>query len=99
MAVVWNNKGTLTALPPLAGYDDSIAFAINARGQVVGQSLLNDGDSSMAVVWDRKGTPTALPPLPGDFDSTARGINARGEVVGDSWSGFDFFTPTAVVWR
>jgi uncharacterized membrane protein len=85
-------------LPPLDGDTDSIALAINNRGETAGIS----GDAvggSIAVAWDRMGTPRALLPLPGDSHSEAVGINNRGEVAGNSGASYiEASNSTAVRW-
>ena len=71
-------------LPPLDGDTDSVAMAINNRGETAGISGIGPDLYDTAVTWDRKGTPRALLPLPGDPHSEALGINKRGEVAGNS---------------
>jgi uncharacterized membrane protein len=105
-AVVWNPSGRSygmpTALPPLpgGGTQTSAAFAINNRGEIVGEAQASG--EFFAVIWDRDGTPTVLPGLNacfGVFD-VAYGINARGDVAGRCF--FDTGDPfllRAVVWR
>ena len=72
-------QGTMTDLGTLGG-EFSIAFGINGRGQVVGNSWTADGVTH-AFLWE-KGTMTDLGTLGGN--SYARGINGRGQVVGAS---------------
>jgi probable HAF family extracellular repeat protein len=65
----------MTDLGPL-GEEESIAYAINDSGQVVGR--VGDLGSSRAVLWE-KGT---MRFLTGSESSEAFGINSQGEVVG-----------------
>ena len=71
----------------------SSAFAINERGQVVGDSTTdpNSGETH-AFLWQR-GTMTNLGTLGGSF-SQALAINERGQVMGKSttiWEDLPFF--------
>jgi probable HAF family extracellular repeat protein len=65
----------------------SVAFSVNARGDVVGQSDTPDLDSngveyiSVAFLADREGVHN-LGTLPGFNHSQAYGVNNRGQVVG-----------------
>lgn len=63
------------------GGDVSSAYAINARGQVVGESMTGTAEFH-AFVWEN-GVMTDLGSQGGDH-SVARGINARGQVIGES---------------
>ena len=84
-AVLWDH-GTITDLGTPPGGCCSIAVAINARGQVVGQSQTPNATGSLeihAFLWER-GTITDLGTLPGGCCSTANAINNRGQVVGFS---------------
>jgi probable HAF family extracellular repeat protein len=71
------------------GVDESFAYGINARGQVVGESLTNAGPR--AFLWSPStpngttGSMVDLGALPGQFEfSAAEDINAHGLVVGES---------------
>src|SRR2546422_1055093 len=70
----------ITDLGTLDG--SSVAYGINASGQVVGGSVTSSGDSH-AVLW-QSGVMTDLGTLSGRTESSARGINAAGNVVGRS---------------
>lgn len=51
-AVAWNEDGSSTALPLLAGFDSSSAFAVSADGSLIGGTVFNDqvgGDT--ATFW------------------------------------------------
>jgi probable HAF family extracellular repeat protein len=63
------------------GGDEALAYAINARGQIVGQSETSSGQWH-AFLWD-KGVMTDLGTLGGNA-SWAYGISGRGQVVGQS---------------
>jgi probable HAF family extracellular repeat protein len=81
-AFLWTD-GVMTDLGNLG--QTSFAFCINARHQVVGSSLTNDG-SYHAFLWER-GRPmldlnTLSTPTSGLVMSDAFNINERGEIVG-----------------
>jgi len=88
----WND-GTMTALPTLGG-NNSEAFTLNDRGQVVGTAENKTEDSDCpapqvldyeAVIWGPKpGDIRRLRPLPGDTVAFALGVNNRGQAVGSS---------------
>jgi probable HAF family extracellular repeat protein len=52
---LWKN-GVITDLGPLTGECASQAFAINSKGQIVGQSFPCDGSTPQAVIWETDGT-------------------------------------------
>src|SRR5512143_2153225 len=64
------------------GGNNSQAWAINNRGDVVGQSGTVSGRTH-AVLW-RNGRIVDLGTLPGGTDSYARDINDNGDIVGYS---------------
>jgi probable HAF family extracellular repeat protein len=78
-ATVWNGTA-LTNLGTAA--QASIAYGINASGQVVGYSTANSVDGA-ATLWNGS-TATDLGALPGATSSVANGINDAGQVVGNS---------------
>ena len=84
-AVLWQN-GNPTALPDLGVQGFSLAWAINDRGQMVGEVLRPDGMTDYAVLWQNSHEITNLKTLPGDFGSLASGISPDGKtVVGSTW--------------
>jgi probable HAF family extracellular repeat protein len=94
---VWKN-GTPTPLPDLGVEGNSLAWAINDQGQIVGEVLSADGTTVFAALW-QNGTITNLGTLPGDFGSLASGISSKGQVVvGSTWdSNFDW--SHAFIWH
>jgi probable HAF family extracellular repeat protein len=73
-------------LGTLPGFTNSIGYAINASGQVAGESRLTGG-ASHAFRSSPNGQPvtlTDLGTLPGDTYSTGIAINALGVLVGTS---------------
>ena len=108
---VWRN-GVMTALPTLGG-NNSSAFGVNNRGQVVGFSETGAKDPSCvppqqldfkAVVYGpRRGEVHELPTYGSDAIAAAVGINDNGDVVGLSGTcGTPDTTALgvhAVVWR
>ena len=79
--VIWEN-GTVANLGNLGG-TTTFPWAINSKGQVVGQATLADDITLHTFLW-QKGVITDLGVLPGDSVSGAFGLNDRGEVVGGS---------------
>jgi len=91
---LWQN-GQITPLPGLPGATDTIAFALNNHGQVVGRSTV-PGAPNHPVLWDQ-GVIQMLDELPGDNKGAALGINDHGQVVGYSASTATGIR-TAVIW-
>jgi probable HAF family extracellular repeat protein len=100
LAAVWRPdsrhplSGALTALAPLPGGNNSQAYGINNRGQVVGFAEDDTSDSTCitpsqtrrfeAVIWGRSGKLRQLQPIAGDTVGFAFGINDNGQAVGAS---------------
>jgi probable HAF family extracellular repeat protein len=86
-AVLWQRHGqrwTATDLGTLGGKILNLAFGINNRGQVVGQSDLPGDTAYHAFLW-QDGAMTDLGTLPGDVVSWAETINSSEEAVGTSF--------------
>jgi probable HAF family extracellular repeat protein len=86
-AVLWQRHAhswTATDLGNLGGTILNLAFGINNRAQVVGQSALPGNAAFHAFLW-QDGMMTDLGTLPGDVVSWAETINSRGEAVGTSF--------------
>lgn len=84
-AVLWpaGPNGEVIDLGNLGGTAFNIAFAVNNRAQVVGQSTLAGNTSGHAFLW-QNGVMTDLGSLPELPNSVANAINNQGQVVGDS---------------
>ncbi|MER7057849.1 hypothetical protein [Streptomyces sp. NPDC000351] len=88
-AVLWEN-GTIRDLGTLGGrtgspYDtESVAYAVNDGGQVVGAALPESGHPLHGFVWEN-GVMRDLGTLGGNTEATeARDINTAGQIVGNS---------------
>jgi probable HAF family extracellular repeat protein len=79
-AVLWQ-EGSVTDLGSFGGVMNNFAFAINNRGEVVGESDLPGDATSHAFLWTKDHGIQDLGTLPGDFSSVAYGINNEGQVV------------------
>ena len=87
LGFLWQG-GVLTALPTLGG-NNSQAYQINNREQVVGVAENTTPDPTCTVfnleakpvIW-QKGTVQELPTFPGDTDGWGYGINDQGQIVG-----------------
>jgi probable HAF family extracellular repeat protein len=79
---IWSKEQPIQKLNPLSGDTNSIAYDINEKGLVVGQSI---GAASSAVVW-QNGEITDLNTLIQANSSLslllANGVNASGEITG-----------------
>ena len=86
-AAIWD-KGRIIDLGTLGhepgGFDLSLAYDINDRGQVVGFTTVQGETSTHAFLWD-KGVMTDLGTLGGDY-SWAHAINNAGQIVGYSYT-------------
>lgn len=86
VAFIWTKEKGTQEIPPLAGDTNSIAYAINNRGQVVGQSF-GGPEGSRAFVWEN-GTATDLNAVAsgdaGLYLIYAEAINDRGDISGQA---------------
>ena len=100
-AVLWRD-GVPLDLHPSGSAPISLAFDVNALGQVVGQVVATEPFGSVAVRWDPVGSaaPPLLVPLSGRGGgyAIAYGINARGTAAGLT-TPVDLLMPEATVWR
>lgn len=84
-AVLWAADAGTTDLGTLDGDCFSQAFAINARGQIVGQSFSCDFSNIRAVLWDHGSIidlQTVIPSSSSLQLVEAFNINDRGEILG-----------------
>ncbi len=79
-AFLWPGSGPMQDLGTLGGHG-SMAFGINASGEIVGASYLPGDTVRHAVLWDATGVIHDLGGLGGN-DAVAIGINDSGTVVG-----------------
>jgi probable HAF family extracellular repeat protein len=84
-AVLWPKgpNGAVIDLGNLGGAGGNIAFDINNKGQVVGQSDLPGDTTHRAFLW-QNGVMTDLGTILGLPVSLANGINNKGQIVGFS---------------
>ena len=92
-AVLWDH-GQMTDLGTLEGGYDSQAYAVNSRGEIIGQayntipdpnSMFGYGYQSRAVYWNN-GVVQDLGTLGTGTDADAGMINERGQVIGVSYT-------------
>lgn len=88
--------GRITQLPPLVPGGYAFPYAINNRGQILGEATIPDdveraynAPGLRAVIWSGRRI-INLGVLPGCIDSFGRDINDSGEAVGEciSWEGY-----------
>ena len=92
-AVLWKD-GKITDLGTLEGGYESIASAVNSRGEVVGfavngvpddNSIVGFPTQTRAFRW-QKGAMQDVGTLPGGSDAVALMVNEGGQIVGQSYS-------------
>ncbi len=81
-ASLWT-KGKWQELPPLPGAVQSMAYAVNQQGDVVGESGVGYG-LGQAVLW-KSSIVRALGQIKGYPYSVATSVNNRGQVVGRAY--------------
>jgi probable HAF family extracellular repeat protein len=96
-AFLWTKATGMQGLGFLAGYDYSLALAINRFGQVVGYSGASSNNSSFyAFIWSKTTGMKNLGRLPGGGGSVATAINDLGQIAG--YSGCGTGCQHAVLW-
>jgi len=91
--VLWDNGGQIHELPTVGGDPDGIVFAVNDKGQAVGQTG-NCFTSLHGVFW-QQGTPTDLGSVEG-LQLFPVYINNQAQVVGTAFSPATFI---AFLWQ
>jgi probable HAF family extracellular repeat protein len=81
-AFVWSNGSGMQDLGTLAGDNVSLAVAVNACGQAVGNSTQSAGGKLRAFIWTKGTGHSDVGTLPGFTDAGAHDINNLGQVVG-----------------
>lgn len=98
-AVLWTRSPGKVGVIDLGNLGSTlfnIAFGINNRGQVVGQSGLTGDMAFHAFLW-QDGAMTDLGTLPGDVVSWAETINSKDQAVGTSFDASG--NPHPFVWQ
>ncbi len=83
-AFIWKSDTGMTDLGSLSAGEDSVAFGINDRGQVVGDSYVNG--IAHAFIWTEATGMVDIGLFEGNLTS-AVAINSRGGVAGGSFDG------------
>ena len=105
-ALLWTATGAAKDLGVLPGYKDSIARAINSKGQVAGWVSRTQGTPGrrltfhyQAFLW-QNGKMRGLGSIPRIPDSKAAAINDRGQIVGNAYSQTGKMTDeAALLWQ
>ncbi|HEV2149902.1 MAG TPA: hypothetical protein VGR37_21065 [Longimicrobiaceae bacterium] len=101
-ALLWRSDGRQVSLGTLSGRE-SIASAINERGQVAGTWLSSSGESRV-FLWENGrmrdlGRPDVPPAIGAEWSVFVSGMNDRGEIVGTAVSGMYASESHPFVWR
>lgn len=80
---IWDKKNGMVNLGGI-GNTCTLAQGLNNRGQVVGESFLNNDQAGPAFLWERTKGFHVLPTLGGNF-ADAYSINEKEEAVGGSY--------------
>jgi probable HAF family extracellular repeat protein len=86
VAFIWTKEKGAQKILPLAGDTNSIAYAINNRGQVVGQSF-GGPEGSRAFIWENDKATDLNALVSGDagiYLLYAEGIDDRGDITGQA---------------
>ncbi|MGD0180839.1 MAG: hypothetical protein ABSC15_13570 [Terriglobales bacterium] len=84
-AFIWTKASGMKAIPPYGTDTNDIAFDVNEKGQIVGQSFNTNSGASRAIFWQNNVLsdlntlviqPTSL------YLTLAQGINDGGEIAG-----------------
>ncbi len=94
-AFLWTESNGMQDMGSLGG-GNSVPFAINDSGQVVGSSTTAGSAETHAFIWTQTGGMQDLGTLGGNY-SSAFGINSAGQVVGSSRQS-DNVTYRAFLW-
>src|SRR5262249_50345154 len=99
-AFVWKD-GVTAILPSLDGRPGTSVSALNARGQIAGNSSALDGTASHPVIW-HNGRVRDLGTLPGaaftTTQHTQQALSDNGHVIGFA-SSADFMSHRAWIWH
>jgi probable HAF family extracellular repeat protein len=96
--VLWQD-GAVVDLGNLGGVLNTVPWAINAQGEIVGQSDVTGDATLHAFFWNKGDGMQDLGTLPGDSASLAFGIDANGRVVGGSCFDATLSSCRAFLWQ
>jgi probable HAF family extracellular repeat protein len=95
-AFLWTSASGMQDLGDLPGGTFSSAYAIDASGEVVGDSGLSSPAESHAFLWTQTNGMEDLGTLSGGLVSRATAINGAGSIVGYSWT--EEFNNISFIW-